>query len=127
MNQERPGQFKKHDYVTGRNEVGLPPEEVESGLSELVTELNTYNGKDILKATTYFHLRFEHIHPFADGNGRVGRTLMNYYLLINGEPPVIIYDEDKKKYYNALEAYDTKEDIEPLMRFLLLINHRFRM
>jgi Fic family protein len=118
INDERPGQFKKHDYVTGRNEVGLPPEEVESGLTDLVKELNVYDGKDILKAAVYFHLRFEHIHPFADGNGRVGRTLLNYFLLTHGEPPVIIFDEDKRKYYDGLEIYDTKEEIEPLYDFL---------
>jgi Fic family protein len=118
LNEERPGQFKKHDYVTGRNEIGLPPEEVESGLTDLVNELNEVDGKDILKAAAYFHLRFEHIHPFADGNGRVGRTLLNYFLLTHGEPPVIIFDEDKRKYYNGLEIYDTKEEIEPLCDFL---------
>jgi Fic family protein len=118
VNDERPGQFKKHDYVTGKNEVGFPPDEVESGLSEIVDELNNYIGKDILKAASYFHLRFEHIHPFADGNGRVGRTLLNYYLLTHGEPPTIIYNEDKRQYYEALELYDTKEEILPFYDFL---------
>jgi Fic family protein len=118
VNDERPGQFKKHDYVTGKNEVGFPPEEVERGLSEIVDELNNYIGKDILKAASYFHLRFEHIHPFADGNGRVGRTLLNYYLLTHGEPPTIIYNEDKRQYYEALEQYDTKEEILPFYDFL---------
>ncbi len=118
VNDERPGQFKKHDYVTGKHEVGFPPEQVESALYDLICELNDYTGKDILKAAAYFHLRFEHIHPFADGNGRVGRTLMNYYLLTHTEPPVIIFDEDKKTYYSALELYDTKEEIQPLYEFL---------
>lgn len=118
VNEERPGQFKKHDYVTGRNEIGLPPDEVETGLTDLINELNGYDGNDVLKAAAYFHLRFEHIHPFADGNGRVGRTLLNYYLLIHGEPPVIVFDEDKRKYYDALETYDTQEEIEPLYEFL---------
>lgn len=117
-NNERPGQFKKHDYVTGRHEVGFPPEAVENAVYDLICELNNYSGKDIIKAVSYFHLRFEHIHPFADGNGRVGRTLMNYYLLTHGEPPVIIFYEDKKKYYDTLEAYDTGEDINPLYKFL---------
>ena len=118
VNEERPGQFKKHDYVTGRNEIGLPPEEVESGLTDLINELNEYDGNDVLKAAAYFHMRFEHIHPFADGNGRVGRTLLNYFLLIHSEPPVIVFDEDKRKYYDALETYDTQEEIEPLYEFL---------
>lgn len=118
VNEERPGQFKKHDYVIGRNEIGLPPDEVEDGLTDLINELNEYDGNNVLKAAAYFHLRFEHIHPFADGNGRVGRTLMNYFLLTHGEPPVIIFEGDKKKYYDALETYDIKEEIEQLYEFL---------
>ncbi|MCL2811367.1 MAG: Fic family protein, partial [Clostridia bacterium] len=75
---ERPGAFKKHDYVIGREEVGSLPGDVESDLKDLLAELEEYGEVDILKAAAYFHARFEYIHPFADGNGRVGRTLMNY-------------------------------------------------
>lgn len=118
VNGERPGQYKKHDYVTGRQEVGYPPEDVPEALSELVAELNEVQAGDKLKAAAYLHLRFEYIHPFADGNGRVGRTLMNYYLMTHGEPPLIVYDEDKKRYYAALEAYDSDEEIQPMTDFL---------
>lgn len=118
VNEERPGQFKKHDYVTGRQEGGYPPEGVPAALEELVAELNETSAGDLLKAAAYLHLRFEYIHPFADGNGRVGRTLTNYFLMTHGEPPLIVYDEDKKQYYAALEAYDTGEDIMPMVEFL---------
>lgn len=117
-NGERAGEFKKHDYVTGRNEVGAAPEDVETELSELLAELAENEGKDILKLGAYLHARFEYIHPFADGNGRVGRTLLNYFLMINGHPPVIIYDEDKRLYYETLEKYDEEEELLPLYEFL---------
>lgn len=116
-NGERPGEFKKHDYVTGLLEVGSPAEDVESDLSELIAEITDYNGSQLIKATAYFHARFEGIHPFADGNGRVGRTLLNYFLMINNHPPLIVYDEDKRMYYECLAAYDEKEDIGPLGEF----------
>ena len=75
--------------------MGYAPEEVEEAISELVEELAEIGDKaNILKAAAYFHARFEYIHPFADGNGRVGRTLLNYFLMTHGEPPVIIYDEE---------------------------------
>ena len=115
---ERPGEFKKHDYVTGREEVGSPPESVAQDLQALLGELTEYQGKDPLKLAAYFHARFEYIHPFADGNGRVGRTLLNYFLMTNGCPPLIIYDEDKAAYYAALESYDREGALEPMHAFL---------
>lgn len=117
VNGERPGEFKKHDYVTGIHEVGSYPDEVASDLSELIDEVNAIGSHDPLKAGAYFHARFESIHPFADGNGRVGRTLLNYWLMINDYPPMIIYDEDKAAYYSALQKYDEYEDLEPLADF----------
>jgi Fic family protein len=117
---ERPGAFKKHDYVTGRDEVGSLPENVSGDIVALLDEVQTYRGTEILKAAAYFHLRFEHIHPFADGNGRAGRTLLNYFLMIRSHPPLIIHDEDKAAYYAALEAYDKTEEIIPMYNFLRL-------
>jgi Fic family protein len=116
---ERPGEFKKHDCVTGIAEVGSLPEDVEGDLAELLDELADYENKELLKVAAYSHARFEYIHPFADGNGRVGRTLLNYYLMIHDHPPIIIYDEDKAAYYDALAAYDSAEDPEPMRLFLI--------
>lgn len=118
VNGECPGEFKKHDYVTGKNEVGSQPEEVASDLSELIEEVNVIGAKSPLKAGAYLHARFENIHPFSDGNGRVGRTLLNYWLMINDYPPTIIYEEDRRTYYDALQTYDEQEDLTPLVQFL---------
>lgn len=62
----------------------------------------------------YAHNVIEHIHPFVDGNGRVGRILANYLLLIHDLPPVIVFDEDRKLYYAALEVFDLQEDLNPM-------------
>lgn len=120
LNGERPGEYKKHDYVTGREEVGASANEVAKEIENLVNEVNNFNtndAEDIIKIATYFHNKFENIHAFADGNGRVGRTLTNYILMINNMPPLIVYDEDKKYYYAALEKYDKEDDIKSMIEF----------
>ncbi|GHV01607.1 hypothetical protein FACS1894211_11700 [Clostridia bacterium] len=118
VNAERPGEFKKHDYVVGKNEVGLPPELVETELGNVLAEVTGAGLKNVLTSGAYLHAMFENIHPFADGNGRAGRTLLNYYLMTHGHPPIIIYEEDRKQYYSALDAFDVNEDLSPLTEFL---------
>lgn len=118
VNNERAGEFKKHDYMIGLYEVGSSPENVESDIKTLIDEINHYRGNDYLTVVAYFHAMFENIHPFSDGNGRVGRTLMNYYLIIHNIKPLIIYEEDKKIYYECLEKFDIDNDIEPLKKFI---------
>lgn len=115
---ERPGEYKRHDYVTGKGEVGAAPEDVAEELSELLEELHDINSKNVLTAAAYFHAKFENIHPFADGNGRTGRLAMNYLLVLYGHPPIIIHEEDRQDYYGALEAWDTQQDLAPLRAFL---------
>lgn len=71
-----------------------------------------------MKAGAYLHARFENIHPFADGNGRVGRTLLNYWLMRQQLSAAIVYEENRRAYYDALQAYDEQEDLTPLVQFL---------
>lgn len=115
---ERPGEYKYHDYVTGKNEVGASVEEVQEEVCELLEELEDIDDKNALVAAAYFHAKFENIHPFSDGNGRVGRLLMNYILLIHNHPPITIYEEDRKDYYTALEKFDEKLELNNLIDFL---------
>ena len=93
---ERPGEYKHHDFITGKNEIGAAPEDVPKEMCELIAELDDIPDDKALTAAAYFHAKFENIHPFADGNGRTGRLLMNYFLLLHGHPPVIIHEEDRK-------------------------------
>ena len=115
---ERPGEYKKHDYVTGREEIGAPPEDVKEEMDELFADLKDIPVEKILTAAAFFHVKFENIHPFADGNGRTGRLAMNYLLVLHNHPPIIIHEEDRKSYYDALEAWDTSQELEPMCAFL---------
>lgn len=116
---ERPGEFKKHDYVVGDDQ-GAPPEEVETEVQELCGELQDIQdkGENILKAAAYLHCKFENTHPFADGNGRVGRTLMNYFLMIHDYPPIVVYNETKDRYYKAIGHYDKTGEIDKFVDYM---------
>lgn len=115
---ERPGTFKVHDYCVGMLEVGSFPDEVEGDLESLLEELEDTSDNKLLLKAAYFHAVFETIHPFADGNGRVGRTLLNYYLMLHDYPPLVIYDEDKNTYYMALEVFNRTEDLSGMRAFI---------
>lgn len=115
---ERPGEYKQHDFVTGGEEVGAIPEDVKEEMDELIEEMQDISDEIALKAAAYFHVKFENIHPFADGNGRTGRLLMNYILVLNRHPFIIIHEEDRKSYYTALASWDKNQDIEPMVNFL---------
>ena len=115
---ERPGEYKRHDYVTGRYEIGAAPDEVADEMRELLDELHDIPADKLLRAAAYYHVKFENIHPFADGNGRAGRITMNYFLVLNGHPPITIHQEDRKAYYAALEAWDTEQELAPMEAFL---------
>ena len=117
-NGERPGFFKLHDYVTGRNEVGALAEDVPVELGELLDEISEFNGTQVLRASAYLHAKFENIHPFADGNGRTGRLIMNYFLLSKNHPPVIIHEDARATYFAALEAWDSRQELSPMEDFL---------
>jgi Fic family protein len=66
------------------------------------------------------HAEFVNIHPFADGNGRTARLLMNFRLMEGGFMPITIMPESRLIYYDALEAYDLEGDLFPLTEMIFL-------
>lgn len=124
-NGERPGTYKKHMYGVGLD-AGVAPEDVEAEIAFLCRELETADSDSVseediehcIVSAAYFHCNFENVHPFADGNGRVGRTLMNYYLMIHDVPPVVIFEEDREAYFMALAVFDRTEELSGFVSFL---------
>lgn len=117
---ERPGEYKKNYYGVGLS-VGVPPEDVENEIEFICQELLNAElrcAEDVLKAAVWFHCSFERIHAFADGNGRVGRSLLNYILMTNNLPPTVIFDEDKETYFMALEVFDHSDRIDGFVTFV---------
>lgn len=105
---ERKSWFNVGEYKTLANEVGgnetSKPEDVEEDIRKLLLWYNSLENvkfEDIIK----FHSEFEKIHPFQDGNGRVGRIIMFKECLKNNIVPFIILDKDKLFYYRGLNEY----------------------
>lgn len=107
-------------YIRGVEWVPPPPDEVPREMKTLLAWYST-NKKKVhpLVVATYFHSGFEIIHPFVDGNGRVGRLLMNFILRKNGYPMINIPNARKNNYYVALQESQVNGNLKPLARFLL--------
>ncbi|HJX50947.1 MAG TPA: Fic family protein [Candidatus Nanoarchaeia archaeon] len=100
--------------------IGTPINKLNNALNELVVWYKENKAKfNPLILATIMHNQFEHIHPFQDGNGRVGRLLLNYILIRNNYPPINIYLEDRQRYYKALQVYSQFHDIKPMLEFLV--------
>lgn len=98
--------FRKiQNYIRGADFVPVKPEYVSNRIDEIIYEYNNSNLEKIEKIAK-FHIDFEHIHPFEDGNGRTGRVLLNHQLIMNEELPVVIPEEKRIEYFNFLANYD---------------------
>lgn len=116
--EERPGEFKQSDEVTGVFDVGTSPEEVEGLLEEMILEMDTISDKnDTLVAGAYLHARLLFLRPFNLVNTSTAIAVMNYWLRLEGHPPVVIPSAEIKQYRSYLETFDLHEDIEPLVVF----------
>lgn len=83
-----------------------PPEPVlvPEKMEKLVKEF-TNTKMHPIESAALFHLKFEGIHPFVDGNGRTGRLILNLFLMQNGYPPINVKFSDRKRYYEAFDVY----------------------
>ena len=100
------------EYVRVGSHIAPKPEEVLERLKKTLAEYNASNDKNIIKRISKLHLDFEYIHPFCDGNGRIGRVINNYLLIREGFVPINIKFIDRKKYYDAFKEYDEKGKTE---------------
>ena len=101
------GDYKKLPIEVGGRKTALP-EEVPKKMKELLADYNNKNEKtfeDILD----FHVKFERIHPFQDGNGRVGRLILFKECLKYNIVPFIIEDHLKLYYYRGLKEWDSEK------------------
>ncbi len=105
-----PGQFKKiPNSVIGAEFTPTPPYMVPSALQDWILNLeaqlqNAPDQQAKVEAICRQHIAFERIHPFPDGNGRVGRALMVYTCMMEGIPPIVISVDKRAEYINFLNT-----------------------
>ena len=88
-------------------------------MEQLIEDCNKKRGTmHPLERIAWFHLVFEGIHPFIDGNGRTGRLIMNFDLMQNGYPPVNIKFADRKRYYDAFDNYYRDGDADSMVMMI---------
>ncbi|KAL6445231.1 hypothetical protein ACFW04_002238 [Cataglyphis niger] len=112
------GEFRRTQvYVGGHIPPG--PGDIHYLMEEFILWLNSEQAIRMhpVRYAALAHYKLVHIHPFADGNGRTSRLLMNMILMRAGYPPVIIHKQHRHKYYENLQLANTG-DVRPFVRFI---------
>lgn len=97
--------------ILGTNAKPVLPYLIKPSMENLLNWYNNENKLSLLEKIALFHLKYESIHPFLDGNGRSGRLILNFELMKNNYVPINIKFKDKRRYYDAFKSYNDTEDI----------------
>ena len=99
------GYRKVQVFIQGSEHIPPAPEKISNLMNYFVYNY-TNSVEEIYTKVAKYHIEFEKIHPFEDGNGRTGRLLINYELMKNNLPPIVISKDDRVKYFEFLRHDD---------------------
>jgi len=99
--------------IMGAQHEPVQPYLIQSRMEQLIADY-TASSEHIIPRLARFHIEFEGIHPFIDGNGRTGRLLVNLELMKAGYPPIDIKFTDRMAYYDAFDMYYAKNDLSAM-------------
>lgn len=103
------GRFRmENEWVRVGTHIGADPVNIERLLTVMLASYHGGKDKHIVERLARLHLAFEDIHPFCDGNGRIGRVINNYELIREGYVPINIAFTDRARYYAAFKEYEEK-------------------
>ena len=115
------GRFRtENEYVRIGTYIAPGPEYVERRMESILLEYSSDHETYFLDKIALFHLEFETLHPFNDGNGRIGRVIINYQLQRLGFPGIIIRDKEKQDYYNGFVSYRDRMNTKIMERIFML-------
>ncbi|UUX93381.1 Fic family protein [Methanoplanus endosymbiosus] len=102
------GRFRKTgEWVRVGGHIGLDPDQIMTAIEEMFAHYYATSEENIIRRIAKLHLTFEYIHPFIDGNGRIGRVIINYLLIREGYVPITITFTDRSLYYDAFEEFES--------------------
>lgn len=129
IDDEIAGRFRQKDeWVKVANHIGNDPKNINNNIEDCILRYYASPKDSVIKNISTFHLGFEGIHPFMDGNGRIGRVLINYLLINDGYPPINIKFIDRNDYYYAFKEYNesTKTETMDLLVYKALTNSFYK-
>lgn len=113
------GRYRRHGVkILGTRVITANYLKIPQLMSVLVKKDIRAKNASLLHSCARVHAEFERIHPFGDGNGRIGRLLIHLMLLKNNLPPALILQKDRQKYFTCLQKAQLEENYIPLENFL---------